>query len=281
MKPHQIHWFGSGRWWCVTAALWLGGGGVGRGGESAALDPVWMLLADSQGLEAKSALAVVGATDVRERMLAETALVLARPPVAEGRLAELTATLTELARDGDEIAATALYLQARLCQVHTTPADYGRALALYQELAQRFPTSHWAQLGRVKTGFIQLYALAEPADPATRLRGVEQLLPAITEPELKRDLQLQLGWAGLFYKRPIDEVLPHLMAADRIGGLPGIIPEDLVVQIAELSMRAGHLQQARDYFERFLREYAVSLRRYNVQQRLAELVRQMEKADGA
>jgi tetratricopeptide (TPR) repeat protein len=179
--------------------------------------------------------------------------------------------LERLANGSDPRAPLAYYLRARLWQCHQLRPGYPRAMALYRELAQRYPRNHWAQLGLVKLGLIQLYALAEPADPAVRLTQVGAVLDGITEPALRRDLELQIGWAGLFYERPLDEVLPHLIAADQVGGLLGITPEDLVLQIGELSARAGHREQARRYLERFLREFPTNIRCYNVRQRLAEI----------
>lgn len=269
-------------WGCLLlgGGLSLMRGDATQADKPAGLREAWALLAEGRPIEAQAALSSLPRLDPRERLLAESAVRLARPPVAEDELRELIEGLSDLADGRDEIAAAALYLKARIYQVHLTPTDYDTALAHYRQLVDRQPASHWAQLGLVKMGLIQLYALPEPAETSVRLREVEGLLPAIVEPDLKRDLRLQIGWAGLFYEQPIDEVLPHLMAADEAGGLPGVIPEDLVLQIAELSMRAGHLEQSRVYFERFLREHATSLRRYNVQQRLAELMTRLEAQRG-
>jgi hypothetical protein len=244
------------------------------------LEAVWNSIADSQPAEAQAALRQVELIDARERALAGVVVALTRLPLTGDRLRELDLVLADLTAEVDDLSARALYLRARLHQVHSTPANYARAGELYRELAQRHPASHWAQLGLVKLGLISLYALPETADPADRLAKVAALLGAITEPALRRDLQMQIGWAGLFYNRPLDEVLPHLIAAERTGGLFALVPEDLVLQIGELSLRAGQYEQARTYFDRFLREYPVSLRRYNVQQRMLELVRR-EKEGGS
>ncbi|MBI4626378.1 MAG: tetratricopeptide repeat protein [Verrucomicrobia bacterium] len=235
------------------------------------LAAVWEYLADSQSVAARAALKELKTADPRTRALADVVLTMARPPVAEGRLPELETTLNSLASGDGDTAALALYLRARLHQVHLLRPNYARAATLYRELARHYPRSHWAQLGLVKLGIVTLYALPEPADPAARFAAVSGLLEGIGEPALRRDLQLQIGWAGLFYDRPLDEVLPHLIAADRVGGLLGITPEELVLQIGELSLRAGHRQQARTYFERFLREFPTNIRRYTVQQRLVEI----------
>lgn len=255
----------------AATALLLALGARAAERDEPTLVRMWDLASRSQPLEARAMLHDLDDVDARTRELAGLVLDLARPPLSEGDWNRIEPQLAQLAAGKDEIAARALYLQARMHQIQKTPPDYGRAEALYRELARRWPGSHWAQLGFVKLALVKLYALAAPADARARLAGVEPLLAAITEPALRRDLELQIGWAGLAYDLPYEEVLPHLMAADRIGGLLGITPEDLVLQIGELSFRAGHPAQAKRYFERFLAEFPTNTRRYNVQQRLAEV----------
>lgn len=242
---------------------------------------VWHCIADGRSAEGQAKLRRVKTGDGRERELVEVVLEMARPPIAAGRITELDERLAGLAAGADEWAAQALYLRARLQQVHAVPVAPARAEVYYRELTRRFPGGHWAQLGRVKLAVLVLYTLPEPADPAARLAMATALLNEVSELPLRRDLQLQIGWAGLYYMRPYDEVLPHLEAADQVGGLPGIVPEDLVLQLGELSLRAGRMEQARGYFERFLREFPVSTRRFNVRQRLAEIGVPDRKADGS
>ncbi|MBP6506457.1 MAG: tetratricopeptide repeat protein [Opitutaceae bacterium] len=239
--------------------------------RAAGLAPVWEHVADSRGTEAQVAFSHAKENNPRERAATEVVLTLMRPPVAEGKLTELEATLAGLAQGEDETAALALYLSGRVQQIHHLHADYPRAAEFYREAARRFPQSHWAQLGLVKLGLLTLYVLPEPVDPAARIAAATAQLAGITEPALRRDLQLQIGQAALGAGRPLDEVLPHLMAAEAVGGLLGIVAEDLVIQIGELSLRAGHTAQGRSYLEKFLREYPTNTRRYTIEQRLAEV----------
>lgn len=235
------------------------------------MDTVWSYAASNQPLEAQAALDEVETVDERTQALAEAVLAMARPPLSESDWAKIEPELAQLAQGDDEIAAQALYLQARMHQVQKITPDYARAEALYAELARRWPASHWTQLGYVKLGLTKLFAGDDALDPRTRIAAAEELLAKVTEPPLRRDLQLQIGWAALEYDLPLDEVLPHLIAADAVGGLMGITPEDLLIQIGELSFRAGHLAQARHYFERFFAEFPTSTRIYNVRQRMKEL----------
>jgi hypothetical protein len=204
----------------------------------------------------------------RAAQLARATATLDDQPVSEGDLRQAESRFAELAQGDDEIAEQAAYLQARVWQMHLAQPDYARAAELYRALAERSPRSHWAQLGLVKLALVQLYALPEPADPAARLAAAEALLPRVTEPSLQRDLQLQLGQAGIFYKQPLPAVLLHLIAADRIGGTPGAAGEDLILQIGELSLRAGDYATSREYFERYLRDYGINPRCFTVKEKL-------------
>ena len=257
---------------CV--ALFLGGVGLTHGQDESigpTLDQVWEYATTSQPIEARNILDDLEGLDPRVEILANTVLDMSRAPLSETQWANIEPVLAELAQGDDVVATRALYLQARMYQIQQLKPDYERAEELYLELNQRWPGSHWAQLGLVKLGFVKLYALAEPVDAEERFATVDALLAQITEPTLRRDLQLQMGWAGLFHKRSLNDVLPYLIAADKVGGMMGITPEDVMIQIGELSFRAGHLEQSKRYFERFLREVSSNNKRYNVRMRLKEV----------
>lgn len=238
------------------------------------LNEVWEYAATSQPIAARNVLDDLDNLDARTKTLANLVLDMSRAPIPDGAWSDIEPALAKLAQGDDEVAARALYLQARMNQVQKSEPDYAKAEALYRELNRRWPGSHWAELGLVKLGMVKLFALWEPTNTEERFAEVETLLAQIHTSALRRDLQLQIGWAGVFYQRPLDKVLPHLIEADRLGGLMGITPEDLLVQIGELSYRAGHLEQAKTYFERFLREIPSSNKRYNVRMEL-------EKVDAA
>jgi hypothetical protein len=199
-------------------------------------------------------------------------------PVTQDRLHDAEAVFAELARGDDEVADTAAYMQARLYQVHFQQPDYVRAAALYRALAARHPASHWAQLGLVKLGLLELYTLPEPAAPAERIAAATALLGRIHEEKLQRDLHLQIAHAGTFYEQSLELVLAHLKEVDRIGGLVGQVPEDLAIELGELSLRAGHYADARRYFEAYLRDFTPNLRSVTVRRRLEDLAALEAKA---
>jgi len=205
---------------------------------------------------------------------------MGRPPISKRDFETYQDELAGLTDAQGEVADLALYLRARLFQVHRIPRDDAKAEALYLELGARSPSSHWAQLGLVKLGLMGLYRSQNFGEGEERFKRAEALLTMLTEPALKRDLHLQIGWAGLYFDWPLSEVIPHLKAADEVGGLMGMIPEDLVLQIAELSFRNGETAQARVYFERFLREFPTSDKRFNVEQRLVDVADEVALKDG-
>lgn len=235
-----------------------------------ALAEAWRNLAGHLHIEAATRLK--DAADSRERELAAAVLQAMQQPTTDERLHQVERRLLALAEGhDDETAAAALYLAGRLHQVHFNPPDAAKAAHYYEQLAARAPDSHWAQLGLVKLGLLHLYVLPAPGGPPDRLAATEALLPRVTIPTLRRDLFITLARTRIFYEQPLDAVLVDFLAADAIGGLRGPAQGDVYLQIGELSLRAGHLLQARDYFNRYLELNSADPRSYTVQQRLGEI----------
>lgn len=244
--------------------------------------PALPAAADSQLAEAwrnvaghlytEAGLALRGAEASRERELAEAVLLAAQQPTTDERLRTVERRLQELASSADDaVSAAALYLAGRLHQVHFARADHARAADYFERLASRFPDSHWAQLGLVKLGLLQLYMLPEPGGQEARLAKADALLPRLTIPQLRRDLLIVIARTRIFYEQPLDDVLDDLLAADAIGGLTGPALGEFLLQIAELSLRAGHLRQARDYFTRYLGLNTADPRAYTANERLKQI----------
>jgi hypothetical protein len=235
-----------------------------------ALVEAWRNLAGHLHIEAATQLKKTA--DSRERELAAAVLLALRQPTTDERLLEVERRLLALA-DGheDDISAAALYLAGRLYQVHFNPSNPAKAAQYYEQLAARAPDSHWAQLGLVKLGLLQLYVLPVTGGPSARLATAAALLPRVTIPALRRDLLITLARTRIFYEQPLDAVLADFLAADAIGGLRGPAQGDVYLQIGELSFRAGRLQQSRDYFQRYLNLNSADPRSYTAQQRLDEI----------
>ena len=231
----------------------------------------WELVGRHQANEALAGLQQPRGRDDREAAFAEAVMRMDSQPVTEAGLKIVAGQLAGLAQGRDEIAQASAYLTGRLYQAHFFTPDFARAAQQYEELAARCPDSYWAQLGLVKLALLKLYVLPEPAGPAARIAAAEALLPRVVIPDLQRDAHSVLGRARLFHGEPLDTVLAHLLAADRIGGLTGLKRVELQLQIAELSLREKQWEQSRVYFQRFLDENAVDGRIYTVKSKLAEI----------
>ena len=211
-------------------------------------------------------------SDSRAERLVWAAGRIGAQPATDGSMREAEAVLLELEQGTDDIAAQAAYLRARIYQLHLNEPDFAMAAKLYTALAERQPQNHWAQLGLVKLGMLKLYALPDSTAPdADRLAPAEAVLTRIHEPLLRRDLDLQIGQAGIVLHQPQARFLPHLIAADHVGGITGTACEDLIVQIGVLSERVGDWARAREYFERYLAEYPTNVRAFTIRKKLAEV----------
>ncbi len=228
----------------------------------------WTALAETRPRDALRLLS----RDAKERSarLAWAAAMIGRQPSTDDNMRAAEAVLAELERGDDDVAAEAAYLRARIYQLHLANPDDAQAAGLYAALADRFPASHWAQLGLVKMALLKLYApLSAPPGPEERLAQAEAILGRLKEPLLRRDLHLQIGKAGVALRLPVPRFLPHLVEADRIGGVSGTAYEDLIVQIGVLSERVGNWAQARAYFQRYLAEFPTNVRAFTIEHKLA------------
>jgi hypothetical protein len=245
-------------------------------GARAEPDPqaVWKALADSRPRDVLRMLKNGGNTPGEK--LAWAAARIGEQPATDDNMRAAETVLQGLENGNDEIAAEAGYLRARIHQIHLSEPNFAKAGELFRRLADRRPKSHWAQLGLVKLAMLKLYVLPEStATDVDRLKPAEELLALIEEPWLRRDLHLQIGQAGIVLRQPLARYLPHLVAADKIGGTTGTAREDLIVQIGVLSERAGLWPQAKDYFERYLAEYPTNVRAFTVKRKLDHAILQL------
>lgn len=266
---------------CLCAAVTAIAAAAPAPSDAEAVAEVWRQLAETQTVAARQALRHVSEHEARAKELASAVVKMAQQPVSDENLREAESSLLVVMQGSDDLAALAGYLQARLYQEHYSTHNETRALELYRALAAKLPQSHWARLGLVKTGILSLYLLPEPADSVARLHGVEALLPAIAEPPLQRDLNLQLAWASILFRRPPEETLVYLRGVDEVGGLSPLAMEDVVTQLAELSLRVGRLEDSRRYYRRVLEEFPTTGRVYDIHQKLIEIDERLQRASAA
>lgn len=247
---------------------------IATGNALAAAEPLteaWAKLASHLPGEASALLQHAGAASPRERALAQAVAQAAQQPVTDEKLRAVEKQLNELAAGGDDVAAAALYFAGRIYQVHFSTPDAAKAADYYRRLAERQPASEWAQRGLVKLALLTLYALPEPAAPAARITATAALLPQVTLPRQRRDLLIVLARGRLFYEQPLEAVLADLLAADALGGLSGVAERDFLLQVGELSFRAGQWRQAQAYFARYLADGSADPRAFAVRERMKAL----------
>ena len=104
-----------------------------------------------------------------------------------------------------------------------------------------------------------------------RLAATEKLLAQAHVPAVAGELHVALAEAIFFYRLPGAQALPHLLAAERLGGTDRVGRADVLVQIAELSRLAGNRAQAAKYYRQFLQENPRDSANYTARRRLADM----------
>jgi hypothetical protein len=122
-----------------------------------------------------------------------------------------------------------------------------------------------------RLALLQLYALATTASPEQRIAETEKLLAQAHVPTAEGELHIALAEAIFFYRLPARSALPHLLAAERLGGYDRVGRADVLLQIAELSRLAGLKAQAAKFYHLFLNENPRDTANYNARMHLAEV----------
>ena len=188
------------------------------------------------------------------------------------RVAKARALLAALAADGaDDIAQAAQFYLARLAEFQAEPPDPKRAAAGFQRLIAEHPDSVWAQAAVPRLAILLLYTGAGPADPAARVAAAEHLEGSARQPPAVMELHLVIADAIFHHRLPDGRALPHLLAAERAGGMDAATRADVLTQIAELSRLGGDTAQAARYDRTCLAEYPRDARQFPLRQRLAAL----------
>jgi hypothetical protein len=99
----------------------------------------------------------------------------------------------------------------------------------------------------------------------------EKLLLKARVPTAEGELHIAIAEAIFYFRLPDQQALPHLLAAERLGGFDRVGRTDVLLQIAELSRLAGKKEQAMKYYRMFLQENPRDTANYTARRRLAEL----------
>ena len=208
----------------------------------------------------------------REARLGQAVALLAKQQVTAGQVDEARRVCTALADGGpDDPALAARFLLGRIAQHHQERPDPAEAARQFRRLIAAAEASTWAQSALSRLALLQLYALDLARPPAERIAAAEKLLAQAHVPAVAGELHVALAEAIFFYRLPGAQALPHLLAAERLGGTDRVGRADVLVQIAELSRLAGNRAQAAKYYRQFLQENPRDSANYTARRRLADM----------
>lgn len=258
----------------IEAGLLMGLPAQASTGEPDSLVDVWQKISTYLTKESLAELQQLpqpeNPADQRERNFCAAVIQLDLQPLSESRLDDVEDRLNALLAENisDEIDGASRYLLGRIAQLYRAKTNEGLAADYYRELIERAEPGHWGDIARVKLAVLILYAL--PGSNTTeRIQRAEALIPGASNPVAVRDLHRVIGRAVMFYNRPPEEALRHLLAADEIGGLTGTFGADQLVQIGELAWDLGKLELSKKYYARLHDEFPRDPRYFLMQQRIA------------
>jgi len=195
---------------------------------------------------------------------------VSQQPATGVRLDQASRIFAGLADSGeDDVALGSRFFLGRIAQHHRQIPNPAEAARQYARLISEHPHSCWAQTALAPLALLEIYALDTAASPAVRLARAERLFAYAETASARSNLHMAIAYAVFFYRLPSAEALPHLLAAEPLHRIDALLRGDVLVQIAELSRLAGDKPQAARYYQAYLDEYPVDLRRYLIRQRLA------------
>ncbi len=257
----------------LATAVALAFVGVARGGELAA---GWEALANYQA-DAALKIFVVGEQSAdpavgREARFGHGVALLTRQPVTAGQVDSARALFRALADSGtDEFAQGARFYLGRIAQHHQETPDPEEAARQFRQLLAEHPDSVWSQSALSRLALLQLYALDPGFSPDQRIAAAEKLLALARAPAAEGEVHIAIAEAIFYYRLPGGRALPHLLAAERLGGYDRVGRADILLQIAELSRLAGEKQQAAKFYHLFLTENPRDSANFNARMHLAEV----------
>lgn len=233
----------------------------GANAQAPGLTSPWETLSYGFYNDAGEAFDLAG--DSREARLGAAIAQINRSPITANSLAEAERQLTALRAD-DEIGRAAQYFCARLYQLHPIQPDPAAAARAFEALVATGADDVWCRLALVKLAILRLTTLPGPDDPAARVATVTPLFNRTSDPATLRDLHLVIAEVCLRSQRYDATTRTHLLAALDAPSLGADVRADLLIQIARVSQLIGDMATAREYFQRFVREFPRDRRRPTV-----------------
>jgi tetratricopeptide (TPR) repeat protein len=204
-----------------------------------------------------------------EARLLDAISLLERQPRTQGNIDRAQATLLEVAGAKGPASPAALYLAARVAEVHSQPSNVGLAIRRYEELFATAPEDPLAQAGVVKMLLLMTYQ--DGRDPAVVLKDAEVWGGRLTNADALRNFHLLMGRSLLFFHLDRASARDHFEAALKLGLLDPVNRANTLVTVAELYFQEGKGSLAKPYYERFLAEFSRDQRRRIVKERLAAI----------
>ncbi|MBX3750827.1 MAG: hypothetical protein KF897_12130 [Opitutaceae bacterium] len=239
---------------------------MGANAQTTGLTQAWETL--SYGFYDDAGEAFARAGDSREARLGAAIAKVNSSPVTAASLADAQRQLSALVAN-DEIGRTAHYFLGRLHQLHPIAPDPIAAAREFEALVATAADDAWCRLALVKLAILRLTTLPGPDDPAARVATVRPLFEQTTDPATRRDLHLVVAEVCLRQQRYDAATREHLLSALAAPSPGADVRADLLIQIARVSQLMGDAATARDYYERFVRDYPRDRRRPTVELILA------------
>ncbi|MDB6094248.1 MAG: hypothetical protein JWM32_1810 [Verrucomicrobia bacterium] len=198
--------------------------------------------------------------------------LLAKQPMTTEQVEEAWTIFNGLADSGtDEVAQGARYFLGRIAQHHREQPNLAEAAKQFRRLLSEQESSIWAQTALSRLVLLELYPERSAASPGQCVATARKLLAQARLPVAQSELHLVIADAIFYYRLPVGEALPDLLAAEKLRQLDAPTRADVLVQIAEVSALTGDPAQARKFYETFLAEFPLDQRQYMVKQKLAGL----------
>lgn len=190
---------------------------------------------------------------------------------------ELRAVVAEASDDDAGLAAR--FFLARVLQLHRPTPDAAGAAGLLRELYAERPDHPIAQQAAVKLALLELYPADGSTPPLELLRRHSAVADALTDGAARRDLQLIVGRAWLYYRDDLPQprettlrtALHHHADVHALNNSGVRTRAEVLVALGNLAAELGETALARDAYTEFLERFQRDIRAGTIRQRLHAL----------
>jgi hypothetical protein len=211
-------------------------------------------------------------TGPREARFGYAVALLSAVPSTEGNLDEAERIFGSLADTGDdEFGLGSRFLLGRMAQIYRSPSDPRAATGHFQWLVDHHLNTRWGQMSLVKLAMVLIYAMPDAGGPEERIAKGTELLEKAVNRDSRRDLNLIIASAHFHYGLEPTGAVEYLIEAEEEGDLDVGTRSDVLIQIGELLVLSGRVDEAIVYYKRFVDDFYGAARRYAVEQKILAL----------